>query len=298
MRLLFLFLFSHFYYFEVKAASCCVSNTSVSNLMILPSKWQHTLTMSQSRVIGDVNEKGTSTFRSKNSKEVLKLARLDLAYSWTFRYQTGISVKYQNKSREFYGSKSSNSGWSDIGLSQAYRPKFFDRFWIFQTINIPTANSIYDSESQYAVDAHGSGTYISSLGFFGISNIKEWDFIYSSEVHRSFARTFNDDSSKREVGGFWGASVTIGCGYIPWRSKSRLGLALTPRYEGEKNNYTDGIDQKSSESLVWDSSANFTYTINAENAVGINYTDQTLMGPAQNTLLSRTINLQYQARWH
>src|SRR5690606_40906243 len=102
MKLLSIFL-SSLITFEVYGASCCVSNTSVSNLMILPASWQETLTLSHSKVIGDVNDKGSSTFRRKENKDTTNLAKLDLAYSWTPQYQSGISVKYQNKSRDFDG---------------------------------------------------------------------------------------------------------------------------------------------------------------------------------------------------
>lgn len=278
-------------------SSCCVSNTSVSNLMIFPAKWQETFTLSHARVIGDVNSTGTSTFRNNNNKDTTQLARLELAYGWTDRYQTGLSFRYQNRDRELNGTRANNSGWNDIGLSQAYKLKAFNRLWVFQTLNIPTAKSIYNSQAALAVDAQGTGTYASSVGVFGIHNLKDWDFIYSSEVHHSFARTFEQNNSKTEVGGFWGTSMTGGVGYIPWRSKARYGLNLTPRFEGAKQIVADGTRTPSRQSVVWDSSVNVTYTFNAENALGVNYLDQTLFGPARNTLLNRSISFLFQTRW-
>lgn len=296
MKLWFLFLFSLLpsYLF---AASCCVSNTSVSNLMIMPADWQQTFSMSQSRVIGDVNSKGQSTFRNNKNRDVISLARMDLAYGWTPRYQSGVSFKYQNRTRELNGSESSDSGWNDVGLSQAYQPNTLNRFWIFNTLNIPTAKSIYDSQENMGVDARGTGTYLTSVGVFGIHNIKEWDFIMSSEVHHSFSRTFENNNTKTDVGSFWGVSVTGGAGYIPWRSKARYGFALTPRMEGAKNVTIDGQKNPGKESLVWDTSLNFSYTFNAYYALGVNYTDQTIFGPVKNTLLNRALSFQFQTRW-
>jgi hypothetical protein len=265
--------------------------------MILPSAWQQTFTVSQAKVIGDADKRGQSTFRRGSNNEVTNLARLDLAYSWSLGYQTGIAAKYQNRSREFNGSSSSDSGWNDLGLSQAWRPAAEQRLWIFQTLNIPTAPSIYDSRRNLATDARGSGTYISSAGIFGIHNLKEWDLIYSSEVHHSFKRNFRRDSENTLVGGFWGGSITFGAGYIPFRSKARYGIALTPRTEGGKEVVVNGLSSRSQESLVWDMSVNFTYTINALNALGLNYTDQTIWGPVMNTLLNRSLSFQFQTRW-
>jgi hypothetical protein len=296
MKQLFFFLFS-FVSFKAFSASCCVSNTSVSNLMLTQVKWQETLTLAQSRVIGDVSEKGISTFRNPENKETTQHLKLDLSYGWNSLYQSGISVKYQNKERQFNSKESSDSGWSDIGFSHAYQSQTFDRLWFFQTFNVPTATSVYNSNSAFAVDAHGSGTFQTALGFFGIENNKGWDYTYSSEIHHSFARNFKNNNSNTKVGDFWGASISGGIGYIPWRSKSRYGLMLSPRLESAKKVIIANERSSGRSSLVWDTSLNYTYTINAEYAIGLNYLDQTIIGPAKNTLLSRSFSFLFQTKW-
>lgn len=296
MKLFFLLLFSLFYW-EAQGASCCVANTSVPNLMILPAKWQQTFTVANSRVIGDVSPKGSSTFRDKNNVEQTNMARMDLAYSWTEQYQNGVSFKYQNKKRTFDGEGNNDSGWSDVGLFQAYQPIKFQRTWIFNTVNIPTSKSLYDSQEVNSVDAHGSGTYQAGLGVFHIENFMTWDIVVSSEVHHSFARTFEQGDTTNEVGSFWGGSVSIGAGYIPLKKKIRIGANLTPRMEGEKKMYVNGSELPSKKSLVWDSVLNMTYTINANYAVGASYLDQTIFGPARNSALNRTISVLLQTHF-
>lgn len=299
MKLLLLSLSSVTFFFSIKlyAASCCVSNTSVSNLMIFPSTWQETVSLSQGRVIGDVGDKGTSTFRRNNNKDITNLAKLDLAYGWNSRYQTGVSIKYQSRKRDFHGEDSSASGWNDLGLSHAYKLPLEEKIWVFNTLNIPTATSVYDSNSSFAVDARGTGTYQTSVGLFGLKTFKDWDYLYSSEVHRSFGRNFSYNGTTTQVSGFWGASLTAGIGYIPWKSKARYGVALTPRYEGPKDVTVNGSKAPGKNSLVWDSSINFSYTLTANHALGLNYVDQTLIGPARNTLLSRSVVFQWQSKW-
>lgn len=297
MKLLLVLIFDFLFSSSLYAASCCVSNTGVPNLMILPAKWQQTFMLSQSRVIGDVDQEGVSTFRRPKNKEIVSAIRMDLAYGWSFKYQTGISLRYQNRSREFSGSRDANSGWSDVGLSHSYRPIAAERFWIFQTVNIPTARSNYDSRMVNNVDAHGTGTYQTSLGVFKIFNLKEWDFILSPEIHRSFARTFREGDTKTNVRGFWGTSFMMGAGYIPWHSKARYGLSLTPRLDEGKDVIINDELTRGKRSLVWDTVFNWSYSINAQYAVGVNYLDQTLMGPAENTLLNRALSLVFQSRW-
>ena len=293
MKLFFLFLFS-FFSWQAHSASCCVANTSVPNLMILPSSWQQTFTLASSRVIGDVNPQGQSTFRNSKNREATNLARMDLAYSWAEKYQNGISIRYQNKKRSFDGTEASDNGWSDLGLFQAYQPVKHQRTWIFNSFNIPTSNSVYDSRETFSVDAHGTGTYQMGLGIFHLINYKTWDVVSSTEVHHSFARTFGHDQEKKEIGSFWGTSFSMGMGYIPWRSKMRFGFNLTPKLDGQKSVKVNDERQISKQSLVWDSVFNATYTINASYAIGVSYLDQTFFGPARNTLLSRSVSVLFQ----
>lgn len=296
MKLFFLLLFS-FITWEVHAASCCVANTSVPNLMILPARWQQTFTVASSRVIGDVNPQGSSTFRNKENKERTNMARMDLAYGWTEKYQNGVSFKYQNKKRTFNGEGANDSGWSDLGLFQAFQPIKYQRTFIFNSINVPTSNSLYDSNEDFSVDAHGAGTYQAGLGVFHIENFKSWDVVLSSEVHHSFARTFEKGDTEKEVGRFWGGSLSAGVGYIPWRSKYRYGVNLTPRLEGDKSVTINDRQNISKQSLVWDSVFNVTYTMNAQYAFGVSYLDQTIFGPARNTLLNRSLSVLFQTHF-
>jgi hypothetical protein len=296
MKLILLIIFS-FLSWESFGASCCVSNTSIPNLMILPAKWQQTFSFSQARVIGDVDDKGRSTFRSKDNKETTSAARLDLAYGWSFRYQSGVSLKYQNKSRQFDDSQASNSGWSDVGLSHAYAPRMFDRLWIFQTVNIPTATSVYDAKSSLAVDAQGSGTYFTGLGFFKINNQKVGDLTFGGEAHRSFGRDIHTAQNDTHLNPYWGGSLSFGGGYVPWKSKMRLGTNFTPRLEGPKTGTNNGNDIKGKQSLVWDSVINATYSFDAQYAAGISYLDQTLVGPVSNTILTRSLSFLFQSRF-
>lgn len=296
MKLLFLFLFS-LLSLKGHTASCCVSNTSVPNLMILPSKWQQTFTVASSRVIGDVDPKGSSTFRNNKNKESTNIARMDLAYSWTDQYQNGVSFRYQNKNRSFNGTEANDSGWSDVGLFQAYQPVKYQRTWLFNSFNIPTSKSLNNSTETLQVDAHGTGTYQAGLGIFHLVNFTAWDLVFSTEVHHSFGRTFHVNQEDKEVGGFWGTSISAGAGYIPWRKKIRYGLNLTPRLEGQKDVVINGNNQNSKQSLVWDSVVNVTYSINAQYAVGVSYLDQTVIGPAKNTLLTRSLSLLFQTHF-
>src|SRR6188768_2348304 len=91
-------------------SSCCVSNTSLPNLMTMPARWQQTYTFANSRVIGDVNSKGQSEFRRSSNKETTTFGRMDLSYQWKDKFQTGVGARYQQKSREYDDSSANDSG--------------------------------------------------------------------------------------------------------------------------------------------------------------------------------------------
>lgn len=265
--------------------------------MMMPSKWQQTFTFASSRVIGDVDTKGKSIFRNSSNKDTTNFARMDLSYQWKDSYQTGIGAKFQQRNRETESSDNHNSGWSDVALFQAWRPSLYYRSWIFQTLNVPTAKSVYDSEKTNSIDAHGTGTWQAGLGGLHVENGRNWDMITSAELHHSFARGFERSDVDLEVGSFWGGSVTVGGGWIPWKSKWRYGLNLTPRFEGAKEVRAGNEKSISRQSLVWDTNLNTTYTMSAHYSLGLSYIDQTIFGPASNTILSRSIAVLFQSHW-
>jgi len=265
--------------------------------MVLPAKWQQTLTVGSSQVIGDAYSGSKSVFRDSQNKDKTHLAKLDLTYGWKTNLQTGVSARYQQKLRQFQDTEASDSGWSDLGIFNAYQPIPFSRLWLYHTLNIPTARSTYDSSQAFAVDAHGTGTWQSGLGAVNILNGVNWDFLTNIEIHHSFQRVINASDQKNELGPSWGGSFGLGVGYIPWKSKWRHGLNLTPRFEGSKRILINEEASKSKQSLVWDTGINTTYSINANYAIGLNYVDQTFVGPARNTLLARTLSIIFQSHW-
>ena len=89
----------------------------------------------------------------------------------------------------------------------------------------------------------------------------------------------------------------LGMGFVPWRSKYRISTSLTPRYESSKKMTSNETNTKSDRVLSVDSLVGLTYMINAHQNLGLNYLDQTLVGPARNTLLSRSLSLVFQERW-
>lgn len=298
MKLSFLILFSFFITGRAYSASCCVANTSLPNLMILPADWQATWTLAASKVIGDVNTNGQSTFRNSQNKDQTQAFKLDLSYRWSDAWQTGISSRYQKRDRDFQDSQAENSSFGDLGLSQAYQFERYHRLFTYVTVNIPTGRSIYDTRQNFAVDAQSTGLYSASLGMVKFFNYEQWDLITAAEAHRSLGRSFNSASQgDLEVRPTWGSSINLGAGYTPWKKKYRFGLNITPRYEAPKVTVSNSQIQTSDKSLVWDSGLNITYTIAADQAVGLRYIDQTVIGPVRNSTLTRTIAVLYQVRW-
>lgn len=278
--------------FQANAASCCVSNTSLPQLMTLPSRYQISSTLGLSRVQGDVDTKGQSTFRKDSNKDQSQTMRLDLSKMWK-SWQGGISLSMVNRQRELDSQSNSAQGLSDIQLYMA-KEEWWKVTKIFPFIkqNIPIANSLYNAKSALAVDAFGLGVYQTSIGAALIRNYKVWDHNFTTEIHQNWARTTGDTHVSAAAGG----SMLLGAGYVPWKSRVRLGFSFGPRLESAKQIVTQGSTTHSQKSLVWDSVLSLGYQIEADQNIALNYADQTFFGPARNTTLTRAVTFLYQYR--
>ncbi len=98
--------------------------------------------------------------------------------------------------------------------------------WTFLQLTLPTSPSVYDTSSGTSTDIRGRGFY--SLGA-GVALLKAgpiFDFNFSAEVHRSFAKEVSNSAyGDTEIIPGWGTSQTIGLGWN--RGDYRVGSFLT-----------------------------------------------------------------------
>ena len=277
-------------------ASCCVGNTSLPNLMTIPAKWQFSSQATYSKVIGDASTNGDYVFRDSSNKDTSQILRLDVAFQRN-EWQMGIGGQFIQNTRHSNSEEESNRGIGDIFIYGAREFNIeYERFNPLFNFRIPNAPSNYNSKEKLQTDARGSGVPEVSTGILWIHTGKTWDSQIAPTLFYRFSKTFNENE-KIKVGSQWGGALMLGMGFVPWRSKYRISTSLTPRYESSKKMTSNETNTKSDRVLSVDSLVGLTYMINAHQNLGLNYLDQTLVGPARNTLLSRSLSLVFQERW-
>ena len=126
----------------------------------------------------------------------------------------------------------------------------------------------------------------------------DWDVSLVGEAHRSFARTFSTVDGDLLLTPGWGGSAALAGGYSLTRIPLRIGLALSPAYEGAISAQGAGIDSVSDAQLVWNASAQLGWMFGHDSTLkrGLHGSDPA-PGPASNVSLSRTLALLFQKRW-
>lgn len=291
---------------SVIAAPCCSSSAAVPSVVSGDDEMQMTFTTARSTVIGDVSDEGRPVFRSADDSEISQTYRLDMARVFDDRYQGGVSLPVVDHEVNRLSSHHQSMRFGDIRLTGAYEamPEWSYSSWKpkgfgFFQLTLPTGRSIYDSQEIGAVDSSGQGFYRFALGGLFTKNRGAWDFYFIPEVHYSFSRTFgnSDGGEVTRVAPGLGSSIAVGAGFSPHMGNLRIGFRLQPLFSQSKKIDSSLGKSETAKQEVWDTSLEAAYLLTEAWTVLSSYTDQTLLGPARNSTLSRTFSLGVQHRW-
>lgn len=290
------------------AAPCCAGGGSLPAMITGDEATQLTLTTSAGTVIGDAPAEGIPVFRSSRVRESSQLLKIDAATvlpGELDRWQAGVSVPMTR--HDFWRADSgSNSpmalGDVQLGTAFAFLPEWSYSAWkpkgfVFAQLTLPTGRSIYESAATDAVDAGGKGFTTASAGMILVKRWSTWDASLTAQVSRSFGRDFAaiSGSEPLSVAPFWGASASASVGWS--RGAFRAGLRLQPVYTQALTTSTPSSLSVSSYKLSWDTGLDATWLVNDDWSLSGSYVDQTLLGPAVNASLSRTVSVTLLRRW-
>ncbi|MBC7690625.1 MAG: hypothetical protein H7222_02560 [Methylotenera sp.] len=289
---------------SVHAAACCAGSGAAPSVISGDDVAQVSVSAARGTVIGDAPAEGLPVFRNGATSEVTEIYLLSGAILVADRWQVGAGVPIL-RHEAAAKSTGSSSGLGDIRLNGAYEflPEWTYSAWKprgfgFLQFTLPTGTSVYDTQSAGAVDALGKGFYSLGAGSLLVKRWSAWDTYAIPEVHFSFRRTFrNENAEQLQIGSGSGASVSWGVGMSPGEGNFRIGLRLQPLYESPKGVVSDGATSRSGHQLSWNTALEATYLVSTAWAINGMYVDQTLLGPAVNTTLSRTLALGLQRRW-
>lgn len=285
------------------AAPCCNGSTSLPTMITGDDRAQLNLSVSQAAVIGDVPAEGLPVFRNDATAELSARLSMEGAVLISDRWQAGLSVPFLMRRIDSEREQARSAGLGDLLVNTDYeflpehnysrwKPKGF----AFFQITLPTGHALLENSAASSVEATGKGFFILTAGTLWFKHWNAWDLSFIPEIHWSIPRTFHPSTdTTQEVSAGWGTSVTLAGGYS-WQYL-RLGLSLAPSVnQAHRIENNEGVSY-SAPQWVWDVTAQASTDLTEGMSLALVYGDQTLLGPARNTTLSRSLTLQTSLRW-
>jgi hypothetical protein len=251
-------------------------------------------------IVGDVDTEGQSTFRHPKNSEVSNTVALKATRLLNDVWQIGTAIPYVDKSRSIGQHESTSKGLGDVSvfgalewLTEKEYSRWKPRGFASARLTFPTAPSVYDFKDELAADARGQGLYLIAAGVTFSKVLGAWDLMINPEIETGPEQKIATDSKSVTVRPGLSYLFSISTGWSPRQlSACRFGINLAPKYESPKL-----VNEKeTTDKLVWNTGASAHYTIDSLHALGLVYSDQTLIGPAKNTTLERSISVTFETR--
>lgn len=272
-------------------ASCCGGGSGAQFLITGDQRAQISLSQSQNNVIGDTNPSGESVFRNENNIERINRTNISGTYLFGEYIQVGVAANFQEKYRQtISGNNETNRGLGDLTLFSAYEflpdltySVYRPRGFLTMELNVPTSPSVHDSESLMATDTRGSGFYSVSLGAHWLKVLGEHTLVSFQKIKVSKQEQFGAQTIDP------GPEYSLGVSYSQMLTKSfSWNFGVTYQYKTGKK--VIGSNLRESE-YFFDTDLGVSYQISDDWGANLSYLDQTFIGPAKNTTLSRQISL-------
>lgn len=281
---------------EVLASACCGGGSSLPTLITGDYQGQLVLSGSNSAMTHDSTVQGKLRKRDGNNQEVIETLTLSAAYLVSPYWQVGLTLPYKLNTRRTSKYEESSRGLSDIKAQVAYEflPEYSFSLWkprgyLFLEQTFPNSKSVYNAEKPLRSDSLGNGFYTTALGLSFVKAVSHFDFLVMTEIHKAFKRNFEENSEALSVRPKLGGSLLLGAGYSPFNGNLRLGWTLLYSKEGGRE--VQGEELITSEaSSFWEIGANASYLF-GDVSLSLGYRDQSFLGKASNTSLSKSVNV-------
>jgi hypothetical protein len=291
---------------DVWAAPCCGGTSLLPSLITGDDCAQISFSLTQEAIVADALDNGTVLNRSSDDLDRTLTFKLSAAYRFWNRFQAGIDIPVAYRNVDINGQGSSATGLGDIGLQAGFEflPELAYSVWkprgfVFTRLTLPTGKSPYDLSNPTDPDDFGRGFLSIALGALLQKTVGDFDFWLMGEGHWIAPGTFSSivPSSlagvipvQQNFSSGWGASGLLAAGYSPLGGIFRLGVSLSPIYEGEQT-VTSLISTVAPPRVSWNAGIQASIQISDEWTTSLNYVDQTWIGQSRNNSLSRSISL-------
>jgi hypothetical protein len=283
---------------HARAGACCAAGAAAPALITGDEAATLTVAAGTASVIGDAPAEGLPVFRGSGEHELTRTVEVSGATLLSDRWQAGASLPFVSRDVSRGTTAGRAAGLAETRLSVAYEawPEWEYSAWrprghLFAGVTVPLSRSIHDSREPWAADALGAAFWRAGAGALWVKRWADWDALAMPEVHFSFARDFGP----LRVAPGWGGSVKVGGGRS-WGAL-RLGLGLQPVYEQPRRTVESGIESRGARQVAWNTGLDAAYALSGEWSASAAYVDQTLLGPAVNSTLSRSFAVQLRRLW-
>ncbi|MEO5971567.1 MAG: hypothetical protein ABIQ95_16705 [Bdellovibrionia bacterium] len=291
------------------AAACCGKSSAAPFLMVGDDQMQLSLGLALGNVVAHIADDGVPNFGSSRNSETSQAYKLDMAALLSDRIQGGFSVPIATYAVSRGNLQEASTGLGDVRLSLGYEflPSWSYSVWrpqgfLFTGLTLPTGRS-YDGRRQVmATDVTGTGYFTWTVGALLLKKWTVWDVFLVPETHYSFSRTTQDLGGAYTLSPGFGGSIGVGFGLSPGSGNLRFGFRLQPKLEQGLEVSTPAaagnlVMSAGAVIATCDTGIDASYMMSSVDSVSVSYTDQTLLGPAMNTSLSRSLGINFQHRW-
>ena len=271
-----LFLSAIIFIQECLGSSCCGSSISMPAMITTGEKWKLQTVFSESKRVFQITPDSSAVkLSSRNQLDTFK-TQIKAGYRFTNEWQVFAQVSQFDR-----GAGDMNVGFGkELFLSEDFKT------FVWMQLSIPTGKSIYEMKSGDD-EPTGSGFYTPGIGASISKAVRTWDYSASAYVGQGFTRKINGSTINPGLQSF--AQVAAGKNYGDWR----IGASLEHQREEGKKVVSKS---KAEDSYSWPVTVSLSY-LNKGDIWTASLTDETLLGPTQNTYLNRGIAVSFVRRF-
>lgn len=280
---------------NVYAASCCGGGSSSSLILVGDNIQEYSLSFSYRNDLGQTDNVGWSLFHNDSVIDRQNALNFQLQRQITDRYQLAAKSGVVEKNIKKQNRHEKTTGLSDIEMQLTYEilPEYTYSPWkprgfLYTKISKPMSRSLYDSSSSIYSDVRGSGLYTAGLGTFFIKNISSFTLKTTIEWQHFFGKDFGN-SSLSDYDKFM---LPLGVSYALTSLPVAVGAGASWSYQTSKK-LQGARASTSDQEYFWDINGFVNWVITREHAVGLSYSDSTLVGKNVNSPLYRSLSLTY-----
>lgn len=277
-------------------AACCGGGSSSASLITGDYLAQFSLSSSYSDIAA-MQTNGKAIFWEDGHSQRTLTYKISAGAMVSEKSQVGISTEMLKKDYSFIsGNRESSTRMGDITLQaghellrESYYNSLLPRILLGLAHSLPTGIGLEESKKSGLSDVSGLGRHQTSLSLLMLKRTASFMFSLKLEAHQRWKRKQRGGST---VGASTGESLEVSLTRLPPKSIFTYGGSFATLWNSaHKVRRSTGTEYKSADERVSEVAIFSALALAQDWETSLRYVDQTLIGPAKNSTLSRTVSL-------